>query len=602
MSESEQAEISSGLAVFSVGDVFENRYKIMGYITGGGMAHVYHGIDLVLHREIVLKVLKQGADSKPSTRERFKRETKALASLEHPNIVKFYNSGITDADLVYVVMEFVPGESLQSLLTRNGYLTGEQFLSFFIQMLSALRFVHEQNIVHRDIKPANIMVNDNNIKLIDFGIARILGQESDGNTSTQNAVLLGTPTYMSPEQCKGERGDRSSDFYSVACVMYECITSRTPFTGGSPYEVMFKHMSVAAPKLVPMAKSEKCKLIAVVIDKCLAKNPKERPESAESILSVLEECNGIDLSEFRRARAGKIINLFVYFLGITVVIFLLSYFMKTSRTAEKSVQIDHQQVVISKRIQKYLREVEVLEHSEFSSSKGTKALFASYVNLIRNETVSKRKSDALAAVRHAEKAIQLAKEKSNDDSIRLETAFFLCGMAQMKAGLLNDAYKSFLHAKQRVESLRGESVEEERFELLIMLANIDLQLKRFNEAMQNIEAATSAGGDGLIHIEGYFQRACKLDSLGIDKVEMLNQSFLELMKSTPRNDNERACLLKSCYLLSLELHDIHDDKKFKQANDYYQKEIKQMVSPSADFIQYGTQLQLMENAKESNQK
>lgn len=576
----------------AIGDVFEERYKIVAQIAGGGMAHVYHGVDMMLQREIVLKILKQSAEASSSARERFLRETKALAALDHQNIVRFYNSGITESNTMYVVMEFVPGESLQSLLAREGYLKSDQFMLLFKQILTALRFVHEKNVVHRDIKPSNLMIHDSNVKLIDFGIARILGQESDGKTLTQTSVMVGTPLYMSPEQCRGARGERLSDIYSLACVMYECIKAEPPFSGGSPYEVMFKHMSVSAPKMIPQAKSEKGKLLASMIDKCLSKNISERCQNVDEMMQLIDQSDGVDLSEFRNSMATKNLTPLLACVGIGILLVVgatLTFRSPGSKTSE-IVIVDREKNELQKLIKSTKKDIEVLEASK--DQKLVDKLLRAYIKLCRAQAASNNKSDVEAAIRTGDKAISVARNYSNL-SIGLPTCYFLRGEAEMKAREFNNSYKSFLSAYNMVSKTKGEQ-SEERFELCLMLANLDFQIGRVEQAASRLQDAFKIP----VQLDGYLTKESKMDAAGMDKLKMLFACFDEMLKCKCKTEPQRAAALDACFTIAMQLHDLKENTRFKQATDFYQKTLAEMETPSADMKANGEHLKLMQAAKD----
>ncbi|MBX9691494.1 MAG: serine/threonine protein kinase, partial [Cyanobacteria bacterium] len=286
---------------FLVGEVFDTRYKIMSLIASGGMGELYHAIDQELQREVAIKVMRAEFCSSEDSRERFFKEAKALASLDHPNIVRIFRFGIDEWDEPFLVMEFVQGESLAQELARTGKLSPEKFLFVFTEVLNGLVHAHKNKLVHRDLKPGNIMISADSAsaKIIDFGIAKTIApQAADAGNQTKTNTMIGTPHYMSPEQCKGERGSKLSDIYSIACIMYEALSGHTLYQGDSAFEIMYKQMSEAPPRLLAAAKTEKEKTLAALIDRCLEKEPSRRPQSVEEIRDVFKELIAADLTAF----------------------------------------------------------------------------------------------------------------------------------------------------------------------------------------------------------------------------------------------------------------------------------------------------------------
>jgi serine/threonine-protein kinase len=238
----------------------------------GGMADVYFGEDLRLNRQVAIKVLRRDLSDDPTFLTRFKKEAMAAAALSHPNIVSIFDAG-EDQGNSYLIMELVNGITLSKYL-ENQKVSVTESLLLISQILEAVSYSHQNGIIHRDIKPGNIMITDDGqIKVMDFGIARLTNQEGQTLTSTLN--ILGTAQYISPEQATGNVSDERSDIYAIGCILYELITGRPPFTGETPVSVAFQHVSseYQSPKTyVVDLNPEIEKIIAV----SLAKNADDR--------------------------------------------------------------------------------------------------------------------------------------------------------------------------------------------------------------------------------------------------------------------------------------------------------------------------------------
>jgi eukaryotic-like serine/threonine-protein kinase len=255
------------------------RYELAGVIGRGGMGTVYEARDLVLGRSVAVKLLAGLlADQDPTSIARFEREARAAAALNHPAVVAVYDTGEDDGAR-FIVMELISGRSLEAILREQGPLEPARAAEIAARVADALAAAHAAGIVHRDVKPANVMIaDDGSVKVLDFGIARAI----DGTTLTQNAMVLGTAAYMSPEQALGKPADERSDIYALGCVLYALITGRPPFTGDSPAVVLNQHANLAPPPLGPEVSCGSPGLAALVIQ-MLAKSPDDRPQTAAQV-------------------------------------------------------------------------------------------------------------------------------------------------------------------------------------------------------------------------------------------------------------------------------------------------------------------------------
>jgi serine/threonine-protein kinase len=267
------------------------RYEL-GHVLGrGGMAEVYLAHDTRLGRSVAVKTLRADLARDPSFQARFRREAQSAASLNHPTIVAVHDTGedhIDGVSIPYIVMEYVDGSTFRTLLHSGRKLLPERSMEMTIGILQGLEYSHRAGIVHRDIKPANVMLTRNGqVKVMDFGIARAMGDSS--MTMTQTAAVIGTAQYLSPEQAKGDQVDARSDLYSTGCLLYELLTVRPPFVGDSPVAVAYQHVreepqppSVFNPEITP-------EMDAIVM-RALVKDPDYRYQSADEMRSDIEAC------------------------------------------------------------------------------------------------------------------------------------------------------------------------------------------------------------------------------------------------------------------------------------------------------------------------
>ena len=257
------------------------------------MAEVYEGTDRRLNRRVAIKVLRPDLARDPMFQERFRREARSAAGLNHPNIVAIYDTGedligegANQVSVPYIVMEFVDGVTLRHMLNNGPRILPERALEIIAGVLAALDYAHRHGIVHRDIKPANIMISTNgDAKVMDFGIARAM---SDAATSvTATSAVMGTAQYLSPEQARGELVDARSDIYSSGCVLYELLTGVTPFSGDSPVSIAYQHVNEPPKPPSSLDNSIPSSLDSITLG-ALAKSPSNRYQTAAEMRSDVE--------------------------------------------------------------------------------------------------------------------------------------------------------------------------------------------------------------------------------------------------------------------------------------------------------------------------
>ncbi len=258
------------------------RYELQDRIGAGGMAEVYLALDHRLGRQVAVKVLYPAYAADPAFVERFRREARAAAALNHPHIAAVYDWG-SDGDTYYMVMEYVPGGNLKEALREHGPCPEGDALRLGAQIASALEAAHRQGVIHRDVKPHNVLLDlQKEVKVVDFGIARAVGAAQ----LTQTMAVLGSAHYLSPEQAQRQQVDFRSDLYNLGVVLYELLTGQVPFTGDSPLAIAWQH--VHQPPTPPGAlRPGISPATEAVVLKALAKEPAARYLSATAFADDL---------------------------------------------------------------------------------------------------------------------------------------------------------------------------------------------------------------------------------------------------------------------------------------------------------------------------
>lgn len=268
----------------NIGKKLDGRYGITELIGVGGMADVYKAKDLAENRIVAVKILKNEYADNDDFVRRFRNESKAIAVLSHPNIVKIYDVGFTDK-IQFIVMEYIDGITLKEFLEQQGVIKWKDCIHFAIQILRALQHAHDRGIVHRDIKPQNIMLfPDGTIKVMDFGIARFAREE--GKTLSDKAI--GSVHYISPEQARGEITDGKSDVYSVGVMMYEMLTGVKPFDGDTPIAVALMHMN-SVPKAPRTINDKIPEGLEEIVMRAMQTDASKRYQSAAEMIKDIEE-------------------------------------------------------------------------------------------------------------------------------------------------------------------------------------------------------------------------------------------------------------------------------------------------------------------------
>ncbi len=291
-----------------IGTIIDRHYEIMQRLGSGGMSIVYLAKDIRLKKIVALKMMLPHLVANPMSLSRFQQEAEAASTLSHINVVGVHNSGVTKSNQPYLIMDYCHGTSLANVVSAQGRMELERAVPIFVQIAGALAHAHEKGVIHRDLKPSNILLTDTGeqhdiVKIVDFGIAKILPQEGrEAAQLTQTGEVFGSPLYMSPEQCRGEKLDARSDVYSMGCLMYETLVGSPPLNGANMLEILFKHINEMPATLSQATNGVQFPPgLEKIVFRALAKEPSERFQS----MAALRE----ELIRFQRGKRVNILDM-----------------------------------------------------------------------------------------------------------------------------------------------------------------------------------------------------------------------------------------------------------------------------------------------------
>lgn len=333
------------------GTLFEGKYKVGPLLGEGGMGQVYKATHVMMRKDVALKILHPSMGFRPEIVERFRREAESAARLAHPNIVQVLDFGRAVDSTFYLVMEFIEGRSLSSIIAE-GPMHWKRVCRVGVQMLKALEEAHKVGIVHRDLKPDNIMVildtgGEETIKILDFGIAK-LGESEGGVQVTQAGMIFGTPSYISPEQAQGRPVTHRADLYAMGVILFQMLTGRLPFESSSPIDLLGMHIHTPPPRVRQFVLDVPGELEALIL-RALSKKPEDRPQNAFEMRSILGKLLEMEayrntvsvplrahLEDFFASTRGRVLG-GVLGVGLLVWILFVIFSSLSSQKAQKSV-------------------------------------------------------------------------------------------------------------------------------------------------------------------------------------------------------------------------------------------------------------------------
>lgn len=327
-------------------ELLGTKYEFVGLLGKGGMSVIYKARHkLISNKVVAIKLLQQKIVEDKTSYQRFKQEAEAASALDHPNLIKVLDFDLLRGGTTYLVMEYVEGQSLSDVIAKEGKLSAERALPLFKQIASGLAHAHSKGILHRDLKPSNVIVNEQQIKVVDFGIAKILDMPSSGdavsesgnerNKLTATGEVFGSPLYMSPEQAMGHAVDRRSDIYSMGCLMYEALTGQPPFVGTNPIDTIFKHLNEPAQPIADHIAHRQAQQISNMVLRALEKDPAARYQTFAELIKDIQKIQGGGKISLRRRPSKRLIAAVAVTLSVVAIAYAA---IQTARQFTTEVQ------------------------------------------------------------------------------------------------------------------------------------------------------------------------------------------------------------------------------------------------------------------------
>ncbi len=366
-----------------IGKIIGGHYEIVSPIGHGGMSTVYKARHQHLQKDVAIKFLSVGRQFDGKAIARFREEAKAASGLLHSNICATREYGVEDG-VPYLVMDYVEGTSLGDLLAQEKSLSEKRAIEIILGVCAGLESAHASRVIHRDIKPANILLTKDHagaeaIKIVDFGIAKLIREDESGPNLTQTGEVFGTPKYMSPEQCLGNKVDQRSDIYALGCILFEMLSGGVPFYDESVIKILFSHVNDEAPPLSYCSKN-----MQAIVERCLQKDPALRYQSVAELVADLKAVqDGAPLLHARRAKSERNATVFAVALVLGIVAILvigLSTFTK-QRWEEAALATswtkEYSQALNFKQSRQYVEEERQLEKCLDTAKKSKSELLVS---------------------------------------------------------------------------------------------------------------------------------------------------------------------------------------------------------------------------------
>lgn len=394
------------------GTIFENKFEILEVLGSGGVGTVYKAVQCDVQRLVALKVLHAYVSLDEEYQARLTREAKALRTLEHSNIVTVYSLALTVNGALYMVMEYLQGKSLRQVLSAEKRLPVLRALRIIKDTARALAYVHKNNIVHRDLKPENIFLSPlpepDTVKLLDFGLARLT--DLNGQKLTCTGLLVGTPAYMSPEQCEGKPADCRSDVYSLTICLYELITGARPFAADTPIGILYKHKNEPMPAIKPGQVDLFHPKLNELISRGTSKSPEERYKDMNELADDIDTLASLISASGKRVYSHLISANAIRITGISLSLILIS-------------------LAVTALIKQHF------EHPQSNSHPALQSLLSSRQHLYRDAVMTMKEMTELASAGRRSEAISVARlwlEKYSRSTDPESVSYLLCDLSGLE--------------------------------------------------------------------------------------------------------------------------------------------------------------------------
>lgn len=577
--------------------ILPSRYKIVRLLGQGAGGAVVLAEDSLLGREVAIKILNLDDTNDERLKTRFLQEAKALATLDHPNVLKILSSELTENGHPFHVMEYLHGTTLSEQM-KGEPLSKQLFFEVFTQIASGLACAHNAGIIHRDLKPSNIFLctesetNKTQAKLIDFGISRLETSAGAGKLTKTNA-LIGTPAYMSPEQCRSDTVTKKSDIYSLACIMYEALSGRAPFKAESQFELMYKHLNEQAPALTSTSKEAQSTKLSSLISRCLEKDPDKRPASSEIVLKELQDCESSSSgcnSNFSRSKPDKKVYLAIA-AGLALIFTLLAaLYIKNKEPGAKEGSNEYAAELASSRKSPEERlEIELDRLKKEHDNANTATKKAVYSNLILNKV-----NDIGDTFHNEEKIIQTLESllpyvASKNFTKGKRRVYRLIAARQHKLGRQDEALKNI-----NLSMASGFPESLDAIETLSVRAAILVSHNRFVEAKNDVKKAGKIMKTYLISEQDKLEQSIA-GQMGNHKIDMRSAylfSVFDLLKSRPEAKSTKERLqrieLAIAVIQAMITRSIEQEQK-ESLISYIDHELKLVPPDSRQAIELKTQ-------------
>jgi serine/threonine protein kinase len=541
-----------------IGEIFDERYEILEILGEGGMGTVLKAVQLDCRRLVALKLLHQEASADPEFRARFLREAQALSKLCHANIVTVYHLGLAGGSQLYLAMEYLEGQSLRAVLARAGHLSVVEALRIAGEAARALQYTHLQGIVHRDLKPENILLVaaplPNTVKLVDFGFARLSDGKSKEQKITSTGEIIGSSSYMSPEQFLGRTCDHRTDIYSLSACLYEMLAGRRALDADTPIGNLYRQMNVSVPVIRKDQVDRFHPRLNEIILRGLAREQDDRYASMQELSDDIEAVAASLPSELSVAagRRMRVLLPVILFAGLLLLALAAPRILSLSRAkqAGSDALVLSAQDKMSRQIIRLKAQVDSWKNPGVIKSS---SLRERYLNdafaLGRLQLKSVRKDDFEAAEKTYGNALRVCQSAGESFSDRTAACLTLRARAEWKQGKAEAAGADFERALKLVSEKGLE--QNVRQDILAERAMFRFYCRRFPEALQDFNESTEGFWNYDVRKMSVTKKldtmtvlAQRLDKGGDNRLLMRQSVAAELLKMKPQSSLEAVQMVR----------------------------------------------------------